>query len=323
MPPPTFDEKSTAAEVVSAFADHIRGKNVLVTGTSINGIGFEAARAIARHCNLLIITGYNSERLKLSEEAIKKEFPTANVRQLNLDLASQASVRAAAAQVSSYPEPLHVLIHNAAAGLTSPYTITVDGLELQMATAHINPFLFTKLLAPKLLAAGTPDFTPRVVFVSSAAHVWGSPLEVQTLGRPDPAKFTPGEGYAWSKQAMVLAAIELSKRSQGRVNAYSLHPGAIYTNVQQREGRTEYFKEIGILNAEGLPNEDKFPWKTIPQGAATTAVAAFDTRLDDTPGAYLWDCVEANSKVAPNITAENAEKLWTATEDILGEKFQF
>lgn len=35
---------------------------VLITGTSVNGIGFEAARVIAKYANLVIITGYNAER---------------------------------------------------------------------------------------------------------------------------------------------------------------------------------------------------------------------------------------------------------------------
>jgi hypothetical protein len=46
--------------------------------------------------------------LKLSEEAIKKEVPGANIRQLVLDLSSLAAVRKAAAEVNQYSESLHV-----------------------------------------------------------------------------------------------------------------------------------------------------------------------------------------------------------------------
>lgn len=66
---------------------------------------------MAPYASLLIISGYNAERLKLSEEALKKEFPAVNVRTLTLDLSSLASVRAAAAEVNAYPEPLHVRAH--------------------------------------------------------------------------------------------------------------------------------------------------------------------------------------------------------------------
>jgi NAD(P)-dependent dehydrogenase (short-subunit alcohol dehydrogenase family) len=100
---------------------------VLITGTSLNGIGYETALAIAKHANLVVITGYNADRLvftifktwmiieaiflirlKLSEDAIKKEVPTANIHRLPLDLSSLVSVRKAAEVVNANPLPLHV-----------------------------------------------------------------------------------------------------------------------------------------------------------------------------------------------------------------------
>ncbi|KAJ6450119.1 hypothetical protein C8R47DRAFT_1230387 [Mycena vitilis] len=68
-----------------------------------------------QHANLVIIMGYSVERLKISQDAIKKDLPSANIRRLQLDLSSLAAVRFAAAEVNAYPEPLQVLINNAAA----------------------------------------------------------------------------------------------------------------------------------------------------------------------------------------------------------------
>ncbi|KAJ7491435.1 hypothetical protein B0H11DRAFT_2399945 [Mycena galericulata] len=331
---PTFTSTTTAEEVATVFADQIRGKN----GTSMNGIGFEAARVIAKYASLLIITGYNSERwrpvellkviaehsvgrLKLSEEAIKKELPSANIRLLTLDLASLAGVRKAAAEVYIYEEPIHVLIHNAAAA-AGPYKLSADGFELHMATDQVGPFLLTKLLVPKLLAATTPGYTPRVVFVSSLAHTWAPPMDFANLVHPDPKSFSTHDAYAAAKLANVLTAIELSRRSKGKIDAYSLHPGVIFTNILQKEESKTYFQEAGILTAEGLPNPDKLEWKSIPEGAATTVAAAFDPRLDAKPGAYLSDGMEAN-EIASHRTEENAAKLWTATEELIGEKWEF
>ncbi|KAJ7119828.1 NAD-P-binding protein [Mycena epipterygia] len=320
---PIFSFSTTADEVATAFASEIRGKNVLITGTALNGIGYEAARVIAKHANLVIITGYNSERLKLSEEAIKKDVPSANIRPLTLDLSSLAAIRKAAKEVNTYQEPLHVLIHNAAAAI-GPLKLTVDNLELQMATDHIGPFLLTKLLAPKLLTASTTSYTPRVVFVSSAAHAFGSGVDFSTVGHPDARKYVTGDAYSQAKCANILTAIELSKRSKGKINAYSLHPGVIYTNISQKEESIEHMQSIGILGPDRLPNTEKYAWKTIPQGAATTVAAAFDTRLDDKPGTYLSDSSDANGDVAPHsFDPVNAEKLWTLSEGIIGEYFTF
>ncbi|KAJ6527183.1 NAD-P-binding protein, partial [Mycena capillaripes] len=296
---PIFTATTTAEDVASAFAEQIKGKNVLVTGTSINGIGFETARVLAKHANLVIITGYNSERLKLTEEAIKKEIPGANIRPLVLDLSSLAAVRKAAAEVNAYTEPLHIIIHNAAAG-GGKFKLTVDNLETQMATGHVGPFLLTKLVAPKLLATHTVTYTPRVVFVSSQAHAFGPGLNLNTVAHPDPEKYTLFNGYSQTKAANILFAIELSKRSGGKVKAYSLHPGAIFTNINQKEETKEEMIALGFLKSDGQPNTDKVTWKSIPEGAATTVAAAFDPRLEDKPGSYLVDSVEANDKIAPH-----------------------
>ncbi|KAJ6518271.1 NAD-P-binding protein [Mycena vitilis] len=321
---PTFTAATTAEEVTTTFAKQIQGKNVLITGTSINGIGFETARVLAKHANLVIITGYNTERLKLSEEAIKKETPGANIRQLVLDLSSLAAVRKAAAEVNKYSEPIHVLIHNAAAGGSKELVPTPDGLEPQIATAHFGPFLFTKLLTPKLLAASTASFTPRVVLVSSLAHAFGPGLDFDVLAKPDPAKYANFSAYGAAKSANVLFASELSKRSGGKIKAYSLHPGAIYTNIVQKEQNKDDLIAIGALKPDGTPSTEKFEWKTIPQGAATTVAAAFDTRLEDKAGAFLSDACVANEQVAPHSSnPENAAKLWTISEEVVGEKFTF
>ncbi|KAJ7505846.1 hypothetical protein B0H11DRAFT_2334806 [Mycena galericulata] len=322
MAPPSFSSTTTAEEVATIFQKEIQGKNVLLTGTSLNGIGFETGRAIAKHANLLIITGHSPERLKAAEEAIKRDVPSANVRPLVLDLSSLASVREAAAEVRAYPEPLHVLIHNAAAPIGN-FKLTVDNLENQMAVDHIGPFLFTKLLAAKLVATKTASHTPRVVFVASIGHGFGSGVNFSTLSRPDAAGYTPTEAYYQAKAANVLTAIELSKRARGQINAYSLHPGFIYTNMMQHEEAIPSFETFGFLGADGRPNP-VHTWKTIPQGAATTVAAAFDPSLNDKAGTYLSDCIAANELVAPpSFDPGNAEKLWTLTEEIIGEKFEF
>ncbi|KAJ7677021.1 hypothetical protein DFH06DRAFT_1034380, partial [Mycena polygramma] len=225
-------------------------------------------------------------RLNLAEEAIKKETPTANIRQLVLDLSSLAAVRKAAAEVNEYSEPIHVLIHNAAGG-SKQIRLTDDGLEAQIATAHFGPFLLTKLIAPKLLTAHNADYTPRVVLVSSAAHAFGPGVDFDVLAKPDASKYANFPGYCAAKSANVLFAGELSKRSAGKINAYSLHPGTIFTNIVQKEVNKDDLVELGALKPDGTPSTGKFEWKTIPQGAATTVAAAFDTRIEDKP-ARTW-----------------------------------
>ncbi|KAJ7845455.1 hypothetical protein B0H13DRAFT_2363643 [Mycena leptocephala] len=176
------------------------------------------------------------------------------------------------------------------------------------STDHAGPFLFTKLLAPKLLAAATPAFTPRVVFVSSA--------------------YISSNAYFQAKSANILTSIELSKRSKGKINAYK---GGLDSRVAG-DGRATPRRKTNLELGE---------WTTIPQGAATlsnclqalleliesefsTVTAASDPRLKDKPGAYLDNSVVANDKVAPHSSdTANAEKLWDITEKMIGETFAF
>ncbi|KAJ7181036.1 short-chain dehydrogenase [Mycena filopes] len=319
----TFTSTTTAEEVATVLADQIKGKNVLITGTSIGGIGFEAARVLVRYANLVVITGYNSERLALTKEALEKEVPGANVRPLVLDLTSLAAVRKAAAEVNAYSEPIHVLIHNAAAP-AGKFTLTTDNLESQIQADHVSPFLLTKLIAGKLAAARTSSYTPRVVFVASGAHGLVPGVNLDIVAHPDESKYQPYPAYWEAKSANVLIATELAKRAGGKINAYSLHPGLIHTKAFNNEESKADLMQLGLLLADGSPDTTKWEWKTIPQGAATIIAAAFDPKLDATPGAYLVDCVEANSQIAPDsANPETAAKLWEITEGIIGEKFVF
>ncbi|KAF7304110.1 Short-chain dehydrogenase/reductase family protein [Mycena indigotica] len=300
---PTFTAASTADEVAEALASELRGKNVLVTGTSVGGIGFETARAIAKYAALVVITGYNTERLRLSKEAIEKEFPATQVRTLQLDLSSLGAVRKAAAEVNAYAEPLHVLINNAAATETV-HGLTSDNLEIQMAAGHIAPFLFTKLHA-----AGE-----------------GVPLDKEEFARgqggpdPDPAVRMFAR-YGAVKSANVLTAREMARRGGRNVKAYSLHPGAIVTNAFSK-GFKAALEQFGIIDSEGKPG-NVFSFKSLPQGAATTVVAAFDPRIADHSGAYLEDGVLAEQNVAAHSAdMQRAGKLWALTEDVIGEKFE-
>ncbi|KAF7298625.1 Short-chain dehydrogenase/reductase family protein [Mycena indigotica] len=322
---PSFGFSTTSDEVVDALSATISGKNVLITGTTLNTIGFEAARAIAKHAAIITITGYNADRLQLSAETLKKEAPTAVIRHIQLDLSSLDAVRNAAALLNEQPEPLHVLIHNAA-HTNGTTTITKDDIEIQLAVDHFAPFLLTKLLLAKLLRSASADWTPRVVYVASEVHALGPGIDLAGLRKPVPGSESEKNlflRYHEAKQAVVMTAGELAKRADGKLRVYSLHPGLIFTNAMMQAEVVPTMKAIGALKEDGQPNPDYKKWKTIPQGAATTIVAAFDPRLDDKSGSYLVDCVEANDQRAPNcVNPANREKVWKLTEGIIGEKFE-
>ncbi|CAK5280927.1 unnamed protein product [Mycena citricolor] len=314
----TLGPTSTASDAVEALSSQIQGKNVLVTGTTIGGLGFETARSIAKYANLVIITGYNDARLKAAADAIKQEFPGTGVRTLKLDLTSFEDVRRAAAEV---------LIHNACAPF-GPLVLTPDKLERQMQVAYISPFLFTKLVKDKLLAAKTETYVPRVVVLGSLAHKMGKgEIKLDGLAAPLESEYDAHGRYQEAKTADILFAGELSRRSRGSISGTTLHPGLILTkNFSPDSESWDTLKALGIMLEDGSVNPavPKELFKSLEQGVATIVVAAFDPSLDAVPGAYLEDCVIAPTSPAEFATDPDiAAKLWVKTEEILGEKFVF
>ncbi|KAJ7051482.1 NAD-P-binding protein [Mycena amicta] len=331
---PAFGALSTAQDVASALSAQITGKNVLITGTSQGGIGFETALAIAKYANLVVITGHNTERLNLSYDAIKAELPSARVKALQLDLSSLASVRKAAQELIEDAEPFHVIIHNAAATI-GEFKLTEDGFESQLATNHIGPFLLTKLLLPQLLASTSTTtgcvWTPRIVYVSSLAHSFARKEDLQfntaMMRNPNAETYEAFDIYCQTKAAAILMAKEVTRRAAGTVHAFSLHPGGIFTNIMKKRESIASLQARDILTSDGQPSQTTFPnWKSVEQGAATTLAAAFEPRIEHESGGYLSDCVLANqdiSQVCLDIDHAIGMALWDATEEVLDKKLSF
>ena len=164
---PEFGFSTSAEEVAAAFSSSIAGKTILVTGVSPGGLGAHFCKVVAPHGpKLLILAGRSLSNCAKTAKELEAAHPGIATRTLELDLSSQAQVRKAAAEVLSWPEPIDVLVNNAAV-MATPYEKTVDGLELQFGTNHIGHFLFTNLIMPNLL---TSPNGPRIVNVSSGGH---------------------------------------------------------------------------------------------------------------------------------------------------------
>ncbi|KAF7377869.1 NAD(P)-binding protein [Mycena sanguinolenta] len=297
---------------------------VLMTGTSMSGLGFEAAQTIAKYANLVIITGHNAESFHKTQS--KKEFLVQTSGHLSSTWPLFFAVRQAAAEVNAYPEQIDILINNAASAIC-PFVLTADGFEQQIATDHLGPFLFTALIMPKILAAQTASYTPRVIYVASGAHAWGSGVNLTEMEHPNQSTYDGIQAYGQAKSANILTARELTRRAGGRVHAYSLTPGAIVTNfvltslLQNEDKRPELVAQ-GVITEDGKPGlNPSLPWKTLSQGAATIIAAAFDPSLNEKPGCYLAHSTENDDAVAPHSSnPDTAQKLWELSERLVGVK---
>jgi len=206
--------------------DDQKGKVVIVTGGN-SGIGYEAGLALAGRNARVILAVRNLDKGGLAVQTILKQYPTADVKAMSLNLADLKSVRGFAETFLAAHDRLDVLINNAGV-MAIPYRRTADGFEMQFGTNHLGHFALTGLLLPKLKS--TPG--ARVVTVSSFVHTSGN-IYFDDLQWEK--SYDRWGAYAQSKLSNLLFAYELQRRlaSAGiKVISVGCHPGYAATNLQ-------------------------------------------------------------------------------------------
>jgi NAD(P)-dependent dehydrogenase (short-subunit alcohol dehydrogenase family) len=203
------------------------GRTFLVTGCTLGGLGHYTALELARRGGRVVLAGRSLEKLTETEASIRSQVPHAELEQLQVDLADLGSVRKAAAHVPTIG-PIDVLVNNAGV-MAPPYRRTVDGLELQMATNHFGPFLFTGLLLPELVASGAG----RVVTVSSQMHRTARRAPLADP-RTQERRYSKWPVYGETKLANLMFTYELDRRlrqAELPVKALAAHPGFAGTHL--------------------------------------------------------------------------------------------
>ena len=140
-----------------------RGRTAVVTGAN-GGLGLETARQLAAKGAHVVMAVRSQEKAAAAVEEIRATAPDAALELVALDLASQASVRAAARQIMAAHESIDLLINNAGV-MGIPEAKTVDGFEMQFGVDHLGHWSLAALLLPALLRAPGS----RIVTVTSTA----------------------------------------------------------------------------------------------------------------------------------------------------------
>src|SRR5439155_2838744 len=148
--------KWTAADIPDQH-----GRVAVVTGSN-SGIGFFAARELARAGARIVLAVRNAEKGAEAGRKIREAVPDGEIEVGSLDLGSLASVRGFAEWFAREHANLDLLINTAGVMAAHPRQLTADGFELQFGTNHLGHFALTGLLLDRM--AGRDD--ARVVTVS-------------------------------------------------------------------------------------------------------------------------------------------------------------
>lgn len=233
------------------------GKVIIVTGGN-TGLGYQTVLQLAPHNpHTIILTARTQAKFDSAISNLRTALSDKKVidldkmiRFIQMDLASLASVKAAADTILKTTDRIDILVNNAgimgtAAGLTT------DGYEVHFGTNHMGHALFTQLLTPLLLrtAETNKGSEVRIINVSSGAyylsHAKGWDAE---LVKTDMASFGGKNGnlmsrYGQSKLANVLHAKGLAKHYPS-LTAVAIAPGRVKTELlgeMMNSGRDRFY----------------------------------------------------------------------------------
>lgn len=274
----------------------------LITGPT-SGLGRALALELAARGYTLVLLGRSESKLEeLAAECVALGAPSPT--RLVCDMAVQADVRRAAAELLATDLPLHVLVNNAGL-INQRRRVTVDGIEETFAVGYASAFLLTMLLAERLSTSAPAQ----VIFTTSDTYPIGE------LDLNDPAfahRYGPIRAYASSKLACVQLARMLAEKLGPfgvRVNVYN--PGMNYTN-------------LAVGNNHGVAARvGDFFWKRIASPVQDGIVAPL--RLIDDPGERATNGALFMTGVKKPMTEKArdpllGEALWEMSENLTGAR---
>jgi len=283
---------------------NLNNKTVVISGAT-NGIGKAAAIELSRENPKLLFTYRNQ---KLADELlaeIKDISPSTQVQSVYCDFSDQDSIKKCTNKINDLCANIDVLINNAGVVNTS-YHETDEGIENTFAVNHLGYFLFTNLLLQKLKG----DDETRIVNVSSAAHSFVKEMQWEDIN----FKNNFGQGlkpYGQSKLANLLFTRYLSiKLSTENISVNAIHPGGVNTSLGS-QNKAWYSKPLRLILR---------PFFRSPLKGAESIIYLATKQDDGVTGEYFVDSkIHKSSSYSKNL--EEAHKLWSLSEELVGQTF--
>jgi len=271
------------------------GRTVVLTGPT-SGLGREAAGSFARMGARLVLVGRDPGRLERTRIELLAAVPGLSATTVIADMASLASVRAAAAEILDLEPRLDIIVDNAGAMVPSR-EVTAEGFERTFATMVLGPFVLVARLMPRL--AESPD--ARLVAVTSGGmYTQSLPIDDLAFER---GTYSGALAYARAKRAQVALVREWARRLRGTgVVANAMHPGWAATPGLEAS-LPGFTKLVGGQLRSAAEGVDTTLWLAAAPGARATSGRLFldrrtrpfdripSTRLSPADRATLWERV--------------------------------
>ena len=284
----------------------LSGKTVVITGSN-SGLGLVSSHALAARGAHVIMTARDEQRGWAAKAKVEHAIPGASVEVRRLDTSSLESVRSFAKDFSG---PLDILLNNAGI-MAIPFSQSVDGYEMHLATNHLGHFALTASLLESLKAAPAA----RVVTISSVA---GKQTAMSFDDITTETGYEKWSAYARSKLANLLFTAELDRKLRdvgSTISALAAHPGLSDTNLFPDDSG----KMGGIVKRLAQSADAG----ALPQLFAATSPTAQSGQYYGPSFAEFRGGPKLLKMPTVAASVEEAQKLWAQSVDVTGLDFSF
>ncbi|GAB1315311.1 hypothetical protein MFIFM68171_05521 [Madurella fahalii] len=190
------------------------------------------------------IAGRSEPTYRRAIQAIQAAIPASHgsLEFLHLDLADLTTIKATVDAFKAKEQRLDVLWNNAGVSQPPLGSTSAQGIELQLATNCLGPFLLTRLLLPLLEAtAATAGSTPgsvRVIWAASQIIELSAPRGGIIMSEIHSPPQDTTRNYINSKTGNLLLAAELARQQRESISTHhipvvsvAVNPGAACTNL--------------------------------------------------------------------------------------------
>lgn len=287
---------------------YLTGKTILITGAN-TGIGYESAKALLKKNATVVFANRSEEKTKIAIAKIQAELGGDSSQRsifVKTDLSDLSSIKGTAEELKSKGvTKLHYTILNAGVMQPPKGSKTKQGFELQIGTNVLGHQLLQKFLTPLVLNAVSWDFTPRVVWLASAAHLSSPPnggINWDSFRNADWAGTV--SAYGQSKAGNVYQAYIYAQQHKDVISV-SAHPGYLASDLTRAyKGYLQYLMKL-------LMSPPVY-------GSYTELFAALSPKVTlKESGRYIgpWGQFrELRDDVQEGLTDGTAQKLWDWAE---------
>ncbi|CEP21689.1 RSD1 [Cyberlindnera jadinii] len=220
----------------------LKGKYVLITGTSA-GVGCEAAKLLLLKNAHVVMVNRNLEKTAKVIDEIKKDLLKeevtgedidSRITVVQADLADLTTIKPAATKVLDSVPQLDIVILNAGVMQPPNDSVTKQGYELQFGSNVIGHQLLIELITPAILKSADSNGKPRVVFLSSMAHLLSPANGGLSWDFKDASQSSSGLIYGQSKAGNIYQASSYGKKYADKgIATIAVHPGILNSELQR------------------------------------------------------------------------------------------